>query len=69
MIDEEDDDTVAVQIDCENQNTVGNTIFVRDDRKKNEFFHVCEVEVFALNTDPDGESIFWKEDAFGSISN
>ena len=51
MIDEEDDDTVAVQIDCENQNTVGNTIFVRDDRKKNEFFHVCEVEVFAWDED------------------
>ena len=62
------EETLTVMVECENREAVGHFIFIRDDRKKEDYFTICEVEVFALNTDPDGESIFWKEDAFGSIS-
>ena len=62
------EETLTVMVECENREAVGHFIFIRDDRKKEDYFTICEVEVFALKTDPDGELIFWKEDAFGSIS-
>ena len=38
---------LAVEVHCDNEDTSGHYVFVRDDRKKNEFFTLCEVEVFS----------------------
>lgn len=38
---------ITLEVACENQDAVGHFIFIRDDRKKEDFFKVCEVEVFS----------------------
>ena len=52
------EEAVTVMVECDNREAVGHFIFIRDDRKKEDYFTICEVEVFALNSNPDGESIF-----------
>ena len=38
---------VTIEVPCENEDAAGHFIFIRDDRKKEDFFKVCEVEVFS----------------------
>ena len=38
---------ITLEVACENQDAVGHFIFIRDDRKKEDYFKVCEVEVFS----------------------
>ena len=40
---------VIIEVHCDNDDASGHYVFVRDDRKKNEFFSLCEVEVFSDN--------------------
>ena len=42
-----DSEIVTIDVSCDNKDAVGHQIFVRDDRKKEDYFKVCEVEVFA----------------------
>ena len=44
-----DDDADTIDVSCENQDAVGHYIFIRDDRKKEDYFKICEVEVFSFN--------------------
>ena len=44
---EKNKEDLTVEVDCDNDDTSGHYVFVRDDRKKNEFFTLCEVEVFS----------------------
>ena len=44
---ENDSEIVTIDVTCDNNDAVGHHIFVRDDRKKADYFKVCEVEVFA----------------------
>ena len=43
-----DDDADTIDVSCENQDAVGHYIFIRDDRKKEDYFKICEVEVFSF---------------------
>ena len=45
-----DDDADTIDVSCENQDAVGHYIFIRDDRKKEDYFKICEVEVFSFNS-------------------
>ena len=38
---------ITLEVACENQDAAGHFIFIRDDRKKEDVFKVCEVEVFS----------------------
>jgi len=44
---EKNKEDLTVEVHCDNDDTSGHYVFVRDDRKKNEFFTLCEVEVFS----------------------
>ena len=38
---------ITLEVSCENRDAAGHFIFIRDDRKKEDVFKVCEVEVFS----------------------
>ena len=38
---------ITLEVECENRDAAGHFIFIRDDRKKEDVFKVCEVEVFS----------------------
>ena len=38
---------ITLEVVCENRDAAGHFIFIRDDRKKEDVFKVCEVEVFS----------------------
>ncbi len=40
-------DQITLEVVCENRDAAGHFIFIRDDRKKEDVFKVCEVEVFS----------------------
>ena len=44
---EKNKEDLTVDVHCDNDDTSGHYVFVRDDRKKTEFFSLCEVEVFS----------------------
>ena len=44
---EKNKEDITVDVHCDNDDTSGHYVFVRDDRKKNEFFTLCEVEIFS----------------------
>ena len=44
---EKNKEDLTVDVHCDNEDTSGHYVFVRDDRKKNEYFSLCEVEVFS----------------------
>ena len=47
---EDDSDDLIVDIGCDGQDAVGHYIFIRDDRKKEDYFSICDVEVFQFDT-------------------
>ena len=47
---EDDSDDLVVDVRCDGQDAVGHYIFIRDDRKKEDYFRICEVEVFQFDT-------------------
>ena len=47
---EEDSDDLVVDVLCDGQDAVGHYIFIRDDRKKEDYFSICDVEVFQFDT-------------------
>jgi len=46
---------LTVEVHCDNDDTSGHYVFVRDDRKKNEYFTLCEVEVFSIEQKTDDD--------------
>ena len=44
---DDDSDDLVVDVSCDSQDARGHYIFIRDDRKKEDYFSICEVEVFA----------------------
>ena len=46
----EDSDDLVVDVRCDGQDAVGHYIFIRDDRKKEDYFRICDVEVFQFDT-------------------
>ena len=42
---------MRVEVQCGDNEAFGHFVFIRDDRKKEETFRVCEVEVFAEETE------------------
>ena len=52
---EDDSDDLVVDVHCDGQDAVGHYIFIRDDRKKEDYFSICDVEVFQF--DRRGQSV------------
>ena len=66
IVEQEKDESEHVMIDvaCENEEAVGHYIFVRDDRKKVDYFTLCEVEAFKYN---EGKTVIKQHATYGRI--
>ena len=47
--DQTDSDDLVVDVSCDSEDARGHYIFIRDDRKKVDYFTICEVEVFEFD--------------------
>ena len=47
--DQTDSEELVVDVTCDSQDAKGHYIFIRDDRKKVDYFRICEVEVFEFD--------------------
>ena len=47
--DQSDSDDLVVDVSCDSEDARGHYIFIRDDRKKVDYFTICEVEVFEFD--------------------
>ena len=61
---EQQSEHVIIDVACENEEAVGHYIFVRDDRKKVDYFTLCEVEAFKYN---EGKTVIKQHATYGRI--